>query len=488
MKFTQEISIFNPKAIEYAVTSLGTRITQTAAEIRLEAAQTLSNYSTTIEMNSAISQKANEITSEVSTTYATIGTLNTTANSLSSRITQNSNSISTEVTNRTNADSALSTRITQNANSISTEVTNRTSADTTLSSRITQNSNAIQTRVEKGSIISTINQSAESVTINASKVNLSGYVTITSLGANGSTTVNGSRIHGGTLILGGNNNENGQISMRNSSNVEIGTWTNNGLTVTNPNTLRTSLTTDGQLHVYRYVSNQYKEMGTLGRYQITRNGHTYNVIGLNALRENIDGLALVVNGNPYYAINAAQNPKQGMDFTGYGFRHYFDGDTYCEGTYKTACGYGWGGLGDEDDPIVYTAANVRIEGWDGFGHLFVNSGIRTDGTCSAGYMWSDSDYGGSDARLKDNIEDLDVAKSKQQVMALNPVSFSFKRVPGEVHHGFIAQEAEQVVDWDFVKEGPEGYLGIAYQDLIADLVAVIQDQEKRISALEGRTA
>lgn len=481
MKFTQEISIFNPHAIEYAVVSLGTRITQTADEILLEADKKLTNYSTTVEMNSAISQKADQITLEVSETYATIGSVNADIASLSSRITQNATSITAEVTNRV---TAVANEATARNTAVANEATARYNADSSLSARITVNATAIESRVEKGSIISTINQSAESVTINASKVNLSGYVTISSLGASGTTTVNGSRIHGGTLILGGNNNENGQISMRNSSGTEIGTWTNSGLTITNPNTLRTSLNTDGQLHVYRYASSQFKEMGTLGKYTITRNGHTYNVIGLNALRENVDGLALVVNGNPYYAINAAQDPHGGMDFTGYGFRHYFDGDTYCEGTYKTACGYGWGGLGDEDDPIVYTAANVRIENWDGFGHFYAASSIRTDGTCSAGYMWSDSSYGGSDERLKENIKNLEISKSKQQIMNLRPVSFNFKKTPDETHHGFIAQEAEKVVDWDFVMDGPEGYKGIAYQDLIADLVAVIQEQEIRIENLE----
>ena len=119
MRFAQEISIFNPHAIEMAVVALGTRITQTAEEIRLEAAQTLSNYSTTVQMNAAISAKANEITSEVSQTYATQQSVNNSVSSLSSRITQNANSISSEVTNRTNGDSALSSRIQQTASSIS---------------------------------------------------------------------------------------------------------------------------------------------------------------------------------------------------------------------------------------------------------------------------------------------------------------------------------------------------------------------------------
>ena len=48
---------------------------------------------------------------------------------------------------------------------------------TSLQSQITQNAQAITTKVAKGEVISTINQSAEQVTIDASKINLNGAVT-----------------------------------------------------------------------------------------------------------------------------------------------------------------------------------------------------------------------------------------------------------------------------------------------------------------------
>lgn len=419
MRFTQEISIFKPHAIEYEVVSLGSRITQTAGEIRLETDQKLTNYSTTIEMNAAISVLPHTITLGVS-------------------------------------------------------------------GRAGKNT---------GASISVSLYDADGNLIDASSGNIyiDGEVVFSSQLTDGTTRISGSNIKTGTiqgasLILGGQNNANGTISMRNSSNVEIGTWTNSGLTITNPNTLRTSLNTDGQLHVYRYANSQFREMGTLGKYTITRNGHTYNVIGLNALRDNVDGLALVINGNPYYAINAAQDPHGGMDFTGYGFRHYFDGDTYCEGTYKTACGYGWGGLGDEDDPIVYTAASVRIENWDGHGHFYAASSIRTDGTCSAGYMWSDGGYGESDRRVKENIVSLDASKSSSLIMGLKPVQFNYIKTPDSLRHGFIAQDVEEIADWDVVGENDQGIKGLLYTDLIADMVAVIQKQEERITDLERRIA
>lgn len=85
--------------------------------------------------------------------------------------------IITEVTRATDKEEELSSQITQNATDITSEVTRATSEEGKLSSRITQNATDITSKVSKGSIISTINQSAESVSISASKIKLEGLVT-----------------------------------------------------------------------------------------------------------------------------------------------------------------------------------------------------------------------------------------------------------------------------------------------------------------------
>ena len=100
---------------------------------------------------------------------------------LSSRITQTATAISSEVQARINADNQMSSRITQTANSITAEVTRATTAEGNLSSRITINAEGIETKVSKNGVISSINQTSESVTINASKINLNGYVTTSML-------------------------------------------------------------------------------------------------------------------------------------------------------------------------------------------------------------------------------------------------------------------------------------------------------------------
>ena len=95
---------------------------KTTVSATYQTKEDMSNYTTTKAMNSAIEQKANEITTTVSETYAT----QTTTNSMLSQIQQNANSIST--------------------------------------------------KVDVDGVISSINQSAEAIAINANKINLNGYV------------------------------------------------------------------------------------------------------------------------------------------------------------------------------------------------------------------------------------------------------------------------------------------------------------------------
>lgn len=65
--------------------------------------------------------------------------------------------------------------------------------------KITQNTDSINLRVEKNGIVSAINQSSETVTIDASKINLNGYVTISSLSGSGTSTIDGSNIKTGKI-------------------------------------------------------------------------------------------------------------------------------------------------------------------------------------------------------------------------------------------------------------------------------------------------
>lgn len=106
------------------------------------------SYSTTTQMNSAINQKADSITSTVSSTYATKTALSTTDSKVTALETWKSEA-SLKIT-----DSAIVSTVTK--------------------------STSWSNKADKASIISQINQSAEKLTISASKISLTGVVTANS--------------------------------------------------------------------------------------------------------------------------------------------------------------------------------------------------------------------------------------------------------------------------------------------------------------------
>ena len=112
----------------------------------------------------------------------------------------------------------------------------------------------------------------------------------------------------------------------------------------------------------------------------------------------------------------------------------------------------------------------------------------------------------SDRKLKEDIASID--KAKDFILSLNPVSY--KRKGGKrTHMGFVAQEVAQAAQESQMgdlslyqasvvhEDGTETYYdaetpdenlswGLTYSELIAPLVALVQEQEKRIAALEEK--
>jgi hypothetical protein len=98
----------------------------------------------------------------------------------------------------------------------------------------------------------------------------------------------------------------------------------------------------------------------------------------------------------------------------------------------------------------------------------------------------------SDARLKENVQDLDVGLDA--VLALKPRKFDWKAGKGKDikgDRGFIAQEFETVFpnlidEWkDPAPEGEAPYKSVR-QDLIPVLVKAIQELTARVQTLEAR--
>lgn len=144
------------------------------------------NYSTTTQTDSKIASKVaseikvvNEIMESkdyslryhVSTNYST---KTQTSNLIESKI----SSFKTDISNNYYTKSQTDSRISQTASSIETKITSINSRLGTAESSIRQTSSEISTKVSKNGIISAINQSSESVKIQASKIALKGSVWI----------------------------------------------------------------------------------------------------------------------------------------------------------------------------------------------------------------------------------------------------------------------------------------------------------------------
>lgn len=89
-------------------------------------------------------------------------------------------------------------------------------------------------------------------------------------------------------------------------------------------------------------------------------------------------------------------------------------------------------------------------------------------------------YNTSDERLKDGIKTL--TDSLDKVSKMRGVSFTSKK-DGKKCVGVIAQEMQQVLP-EVVEEGEDGYLYVAYANIIGVLINAINDLRKRVEDLE----
>ena len=97
----------------------------------------------------------------------------------------------------------------------------------------------------------------------------------------------------------------------------------------------------------------------------------------------------------------------------------------------------------------------------------------------------------SDKELKKDIESLG-EESSNFIYSLNPVSYKYiDNTSNRNHHGLIAQEVKQSMtdDWGVycdtnINTGQKGGKSIRYEELIADLIATVQSQNKRLLRLE----
>lgn len=138
----------------------------------------------------------------------------------------------------------------------------------------------------------------------------------------------------------------------------------------------------------------------------------------------------------------------------------------------------------DDNKRLYTGGGwtIGFGGTSGSGDWDGEYNTRINNTTFAAI------YDGSDRRLKKNIRELEEQESLDFIMSCKPVEFEYSAegYPDGTHHGLIAQEVQEIAKNDGIIGGSESQaLSIHYVEIIADLIKVAQNQERRISELEA---
>lgn len=94
---------------------------------------------------------------------------------------------------------------------------------------------------------------------------------------------------------------------------------------------------------------------------------------------------------------------------------------------------------------------------------------------TAGGAWTNS----SSRDRKENIAELPLDAATSALMALQPVVFNYRNEVGEDYIGFIAEDVPELV-------AVRSRDALSTMDIVAVLTRVVQEQEKKIQALEAR--
>ena len=206
--------------VQTTAREITTTASASKSEIYSEIRQTATNILSTV------ADTRNALTTQIEQTASQIqSTASAARSTLYSVIRQTATNIMSTVAS-TRSD--VFTQIEQTASQIRSEVN---ASKSTIWSSITQTSTQISLKVGKGEVISSINQTAESVTINASKINLSGYVKATDLTA---SYINGIIANIATMTVQNISSERGGISV---ASVGTTTFVQGGVTCYVPNAI-----------------------------------------------------------------------------------------------------------------------------------------------------------------------------------------------------------------------------------------------------------
>lgn len=295
---------------------------------------------------------------------------------------------------------------------------------------------------------------------------------------NGQLYFSFSYAEGGTLKLGGNNNQNGVLVIRSSSGVEIAKLDNSGASFyTSYNNIMYSWRSNidgGQLAFWLdgtdgTATAGKHQCGTIEPYVVVSSTPDY-YLTINTQGKGI--LLRYKSGTNYPSI--AEFLTDGI---------YFNKNIKNAITFDSSVTVN-GGQTVNSGQTVNNGLTVN-------GGITVNSGgmyvtgiitSHSEVYCDT-YMYATNFIPTSDRRLKTHIKPVD----SDIIDDLNVVSFDWKESGEHVSAGMIAQEVEEICP-ELVKENPVGYKGLNYTGIVPHLVHKVQKQQDEINSLKAEIA
>ena len=465
----------------------------------------LKSYATVKQMQSAIDQKADSITSTVSSTYATkasVTSLETWKKEASQKIT----------------DSAIISTV--------------------------SSSSAWQEKADKASLISQINQTAESVTIQASKISLEGTVTANNyfkINADGSMdvkhgTIGGWDIENDSLTANGItlSAKEGKLKVNNADGKEILRITSGGMALNNTDEItifrlltsgmffydstgtkrKTALSTAGMVLYTDYTdANNYKalRLGKYGLYAVKKDSsveelwmegdtsrkwdgyiirYLENAVRVNANTVYTDGCSMGKNLTTKGTLSVAGNTT--LD----GKLYFYDWENQSakSPTYRTPIS----SASADGSRVAYIGAGQTYAGTNDMGPLYSpclsirgQFGGNTDYVTTKFYSGSAP----SDVRLKKNIKDS-IINALETIDRMQVRQFDWRANNAHQNIGFVADEIEKLDpnltlgggcdengEMD-IKQINSPYLLNYAIKAIQELYSIVKEQEKTIKQLK----
>lgn len=534
------------------------RVSNAESDIDAAEKRITQNEKDILSAQSSITQTASSITADVSAKYK----------ELDGKISDNSASIS-----------LLPNSITSTVKT--TYIDPLTTRMESAEASIKINEQGIESKVSKNSVISSINQSSESVTISASKINLKGAVTISSLDSDLKTSVNNANTASSTLSNWSYDNnmttiDGGKVAAQTitAGHIAIGDFTNyatvtenDAATLLSDQAISSSSThgdwiekkdkQTGLKHLFvsqlycinsfvkddilKFDFNVWCEAAQTVTYGIwlydgsktfkTGAWNTAEVPEKGAFR-NFTGTVKVPTlpiNTKYYRVgfefkkydSTSRNCVQKVKVTKIsGYLQVGEGYIDSAGPFKIGCMQSVGELNDDvefkhaifvdygiellagnDGATPYIDFHTEATSHDNSAYDYTARlqntqkswitfyGLSDGKNTPAGCTVQSAQFRGtlvnnSDRRLKQDIVDLSIDEVLKEISKYRPVSYKYiNGVDDNVHHGLIAQEAQEIAQWGLVDDRGE-YLAINYIDLISDLIKTTQYSLKEIEKLK----